>query len=125
MSLRISALVFLVGVVGFAGSARAQQADEAAVKRGKMLFVNRGCGSCHAIGKKMAGPDLAGVESRRSHEWLSKWLKETDTMLQTDSVAMGMLKEWKNIKMPKQNLTDQDVDALLAYVRAEEAKMSK
>jgi cytochrome c551/c552 len=90
-----------------------------------MLWTNRGCGSCHGIGKKMAGPDLAGVEMRRSHEWLNKWLRETDTMLASDSTAMALLAEWKNIKMPKQTLSDQDVDALLAYLRFEEGKLNK
>jgi mono/diheme cytochrome c family protein len=35
------------------------------------------------------------------------------------------LAEWKGIKMPKQNLSEQDVDAILAYLRSEEAKMNK
>jgi cytochrome c551/c552 len=94
-------------------------------KRGKMLWTNRGCASCHGIGKKMAGPDLAGVEQRRSREWLNNWLKNTDTMLASDSTAMALLAEWKGIKMPKQALTDQDIEALLAYFRSEEAKMKK
>jgi len=104
---------------------RASAQDDAVAKRGKMLWTNRGCGSCHGIGKKMAGPDLAGVEMRRSHEWLNKWLRETDTMLTSDSTAMALLAEWKGIKMPKQTLSDQDVDALLAYLRFEEGKLNK
>jgi len=46
-------------------------------------------------------------------------------MLASDSTAMAMLAEWKGIKMPKQPLTDQDIEALLAYFRSEEAKMKK
>jgi hypothetical protein len=70
----------------------------------------------------MAGPDLAGVEMRRSREWLNRWLKETDVMLASDSTAMAMMQEWNGIRMPKQNLTDGDIEAILAYMRAEEAK---
>jgi len=109
--------------LGVVSSAQAQ--DAAAVKRGKMLWVNRGCGSCHGVGKKMAGPDLAGVEVRRSREWLNRWLQETDVMVASDSIAMAMVAEWKGIKMPKQTLTDPDVEALLAYIRGEEARMAK
>jgi cytochrome c551/c552 len=36
---------------------------------------------------------------------------------------MAMVAEWKGIKMPAQKLTDQDVDALLAFVRAEQARL--
>jgi cytochrome c551/c552 len=95
------------------------------MKRGKMLWTNRGCGSCHGIGKKMAGPDLAGLEQRRSKEWINKWLKDTDVMLASDSTAQAMLAEWKGIRMPKQNMSDQDVDAILSYLRSEEGKMKK
>jgi len=111
------------GLTVSASTASAQ--NDAMAKRGKMLWTNRGCASCHGIGKKMAGPDLAGVEQRRSREWLNNWLKNTDTMLASDSTAMAMLAEWKGIKMPKQPLTDQDIEALLAYFRSEEAKMKK
>jgi len=107
---------------GLASGAAAQ--DAAVAKRGKMLWVNRGCGSCHGVGKKMAGPDLAGVEVRRSREWLDRWLTETDAMIATDSIAIAMVAEWKGIRMPQQALTDQDIEALLAYVRVEEAKMA-
>jgi len=124
--------VMVKSVVGFALAAltfgvvsSAQAQDAAAVKRGKMLWVNRGCGSCHGVGKKMAGPDLAGVEVRRSREWLNRWLKETDAMIASDSIAMAMVAEWKGIRMPQQALTDQDIEALLAYVRGEEARMAK
>jgi hypothetical protein len=73
----------------------------------------------------MAGPDLAGVEVRREREWLNRWLKETDVMIASDSIAMAMVAEWKGIKMPSQPLTDPDVEALLAYIRAEEQRMAK
>jgi len=107
------------------GATQAGAQTDALAKRGKMLWSNRGCSACHGIGKKMAGPDLAGVEQRRSKEWLTKWLMQTDVMLQSDSTAMALLAEWKGIKMPKQSLSEQDVDAILAYLRSEEAKMNK
>jgi hypothetical protein len=45
-------------------------------------------------------------------------------MLASDSTAQDMLAEWKGQRMPKQNMSDQDIDALLSYLRAEEAKKS-
>jgi cytochrome c551/c552 len=107
----------------FSVASPASAQDDALMKRGKMLWTNRGCGSCHAIGKKLAGPDLAGVQRRRSQEWLKRWLKETDVMLASDSTAQALMAEWKNLRMPKQNLSDQDVDAILAYMQSEEAKI--
>jgi len=107
-----------------AGAANAQGAD-AQVKRGQTLWQNRGCAGCHSIGKKGIAPDLAGVTQRRSREWLVNWLKDTEGMLQTDSVAMGLLKEYKGQKMPNQKLSEQDTDAIIAFIGATEAKKRK
>jgi cytochrome c551/c552 len=107
-----------------ASQASAQEND-ALLKRGHMLWNNRGCRTCHGIGKKMAGPDLAGLEARRSRDWINKWLKETDSMIASDSTAIAMVEEWRGIKMPAQKLSDSDIDALLAYLRSEEAKAQK
>src|SRR6185436_2120323 len=126
--MRMKTSLLILAAVGAALTFSATQASaqsDAMSKRGKMLWTNRGCGSCHGIGKKMAGPDLAGVEQRRPKEWLTKWLMQTDVMLASDSTAMALLAEWKGIKMPKQTLSEQDVDAILAYLRSEEAKMNK
>jgi protein SCO1/2 len=108
-----------------AGAANAQGAD-AQVKRGQTLWQNRGCAGCHSIGKaKGIAPDLAGVTQRRSREWLVSWLKDTEGMLQTDSVAIGLLKEYKGQKMPNQKLSEQDTDAIIAFINATEAKKKK
>jgi nitrite reductase (NO-forming) len=68
--------------------------DPALAKKGKSVFVNKGCGACHSIGKgKMAGPDLAGVTERRSHDWLKRWLKDPTAMFGNDSIADAMVVE--------------------------------
>ena len=108
------------------GASQAQaQENDAQLKRGGMLWYNRGCRGCHGVGKKNAGPDLAGLEMRRSKEWITKWLKETDTMIASDSVAIAMVEEYNGAKMPKQKFSDSDIDALLAFLRYEEGRMKK
>jgi len=115
-----------LGVVAMFGATSAQaQSGDAQLTRGKMLYFNRGCRACHGINKRMIGPDLAGLESRRSKEWIVRWLKETDAMLASDSTAQQMAAQYNNAHMPKQHLTDQDIDAILAYVRSEETKAQK
>lgn len=96
--------------------------DPNLAKRGRTVYMNKGCGGCHAIGKVNAAPDLAGVYERRSPEWLHRWLKSTTEMLQTDSAAMAMLAQYKNIKMPDMKLADADIDALIHYIAQETQK---
>jgi len=45
--------------------------------------------------------------------------------LQTDSVAIAMLKEYKGARMPNQKISEQDTDAIIAFINATEAKMKK
>lgn len=125
--LRIRALSVVSSylVLALVGLTSAAQAQDAVAKKGKMLWASRGCGGCHGVGKKMAGPDLAGLEQRRSREWINRWLTNTNEMIASDSVAMAMVVEWKGIRMPQQKFTDQDIEALLSYVRFEEDRLAR
>ena len=129
--IRISKLAlcsFVVGALALGGSvAQAQMnVDAALAKRGKSLFASRGCTACHTIGKTgkntAAGPDLAGVTQRRSHDWLKRWLKDPTAMIGSDSIADAMVVASKNVKMPNMKLSDGDIDALMNYFATEPAK---
>ena len=82
---------------------------------GKLAFESK-CLACHTVGEgDRLGPDVAGVTKRRSREWLARWLKEPEKMLQTDPDAQAMLKQYKNIPMPNQSLTDVEISQYLKY----------
>jgi nitrite reductase (NO-forming) len=89
--------------------------------RAKLLFESK-CVACHTIGQgPKIGPDLRGVTSRRTDLWLSHWLQSPETMLAKDDSAKAMLKRF-TIPMPNQDLTPQDIEALLKFFHwAEEA----
>lgn len=98
-----------------------EKPDEELVAKGKELFSSN-CTSCHTIGKgKLVGPDLLGVTDLRSDQWLHKWIKNPDQMLQSDPVAKELLKEFM-VPMPNLGLTDQQVTALIAYLKSENKK---
>ena len=82
---------------------------------GKQAFESK-CLACHSVGEgKKLGPDVAGVTKRRSREWLARWLKEPEKMLQTDADAKAMLKEYNNIPMPNQSLGDAEIKQYQKY----------
>ncbi len=96
--------------------ASATPTDPEAVK-GKADFESK-CLACHSMGEgKKLGPDLAGVTKKRSDAWLTRWLKEPEKMLQTDADAKALLKEYNNIPMPNQALTDAEVRQYLQYFK--------
>jgi protein SCO1/2 len=122
---RILALAAFAAIAIAPVAAAQDGVDANLAKRGKALFGNRGCAGCHTFGKKLAGPDLVGTTERRDADWLRRWLKSPDTMLESDSIAKAMLAEFQNVKMPNMKLSDADVDALVHYMRQETAKKKK
>jgi nitrite reductase (NO-forming) len=84
---------------------------------GKLAFESK-CLACHSVGEgKKLGPDVYGVTKRRSQAWLARWLKEPEKMLQTDPDAKAMLKEYNNLPMPNQNLSDAEIGQYLKYFK--------
>ena len=82
---------------------------------GKLAFESK-CLACHSVGQgKKLGPDLAGVTRRRSDDWLARWLKAPEKMLEADAAAKAMLKEFNNIPMPNQSLSDAEIRQYIKY----------
>jgi cytochrome c551/c552 len=76
------------------------------------------CGSCHRLtDEKLVGPGWKGVTSRRKPEWIMNFATNPEEMLSKDAAAMAMLEECL-VKMPNQNLSDEDARSVLEYMRA-------
>jgi len=82
---------------------------------GKLAFESK-CLACHSVGLgKKLGPDIAGVTKRRSDDWLARWLKAPEKMLETDVDAKAMLKEFNNLPMPNQSLGEAEIRQYIKY----------
>ena len=97
--------------------------DQGLAQLGAAVFRNKGCDMCHAVGRTVSGPDLAGIMERRDPAWTKKWLQETNAMIETDPQAQDMVKQWKGYKMPQIKLSDREVDGLFHYFAQESARV--
>ena len=107
----IAAFLFFVSL-SFSVAANAQD--------GKALF-SANCASCHAPHKKLAGPALAGVESRwSSKENLYSWIRNSAAFLKTgDAYANNLYNEYNKIAMNAfPTLKDAEIDAILTYINS-------
>ncbi|HKR06816.1 MAG TPA: c-type cytochrome [Bacteroidia bacterium] len=92
---------------------------------GKILFETN-CKQCHSTGdNKVIGPGLKGVEDRvPSEEWLLKWVKNSTALIKAgDEYGNKIFKENGGVAMPAQSLKDDEIKAILAYTKAEAAKI--
>ena len=92
-----------------------------AAENGEELFQDL-CAACHTIGKgKLVGPDLAGVTTRREESWLHRQIKEPDALIaESDPLAMQLLQDADNVPMPPLDLSDEEVVAVIAYLKSTE-----
>ncbi len=84
---------------------------------GRLLF-RKSCAACHTIGKGEAlGPDLQGVTTRRDMDWLRRFIKAPDRMLeQRDPIAVELFTRHNQVRMPNLHLSDEDVEALIHFL---------
>lgn len=115
----LSACAFIVTVfISLSVSAQ----DAAAVQDGEALFKAQ-CASCHAVKEKLIGPALKGIETRRPEEWLLKWIKNSSAVIKSgDEYANKIYNEYNKTQMPSFALKDDEIKAILAYVKVEAEK---
>lgn len=75
------------------------------------------CSACHKLtDEKLVGPGWKGVTSRHRPEWIMNFITNPDAMLDKDPKAQAML-EICLVRMPNQNLTDEDARNVFEYMR--------
>src|SRR5688572_508937 len=80
------------------------------------------CASCHKLSdEKLVGPGWKGVTQRRKPEWIMNFVTNVDEMIEKDTAAQKML-EVCLVRMPNQNLSDEDARATLEYMRKNDGK---
>ncbi len=90
--------------------------NEKMIASGKGIYDMK-CGSCHRLtNEKLVGPGWKGVTERRKPEWIMNFSTNVEEMLAKDANAMAMLEECL-VRMPNQNLSDDDARNVLEYMR--------
>lgn len=86
------------------------------VTLGENAFKQK-CMACHMANRKLIGPAMSGIYERRSPEWVINLLLNPTQMLKEDPVANALLKEYNNVMMLNQNLTQDEARAIAEYLR--------
>jgi len=92
------------------------------IDKGAYLFHTR-CSACHTIGNgDKVGPDLLGVTSVRERAWLSRMIMEPDKLIEEkDPIATALFKQYKEIRMPRLGLAQEDVDTVIEFMKTQTA----
>ena len=95
--------------------------DEKMVAGGKNVYEVK-CASCHKLtDERLVGPGFAKVTDRRTPEWIMNFVTNTEEMIEKDPEAQKMLEECL-VRMPNQNLSEQDARSVLEFMRKNDGK---
>lgn len=95
--------------------------DEKMVDRGRAIYQSK-CFACHKLTKELlVGPGWAGVTDRRKPEWIMNWITNTKVMLDRDLAAQADMAICL-IRMPNQDLTDDQARDVLEFMRRNDGK---
>lgn len=105
----------LAVLLAFSVSLFAQEGDPV-----KEIAFNTNCAACHKLDKPSTGPALAGVADKYERGWLQSWIRNSSALVKSgDADAVKIFNEWKQVPMtPFPQLSDQDIDDILAYTMA-------
>ncbi len=103
----IATTVFLV----ISGTSSAQVAGE--------KEFNTICIACHTVGEgPRVGPDLAGVTDRRSEDWLVKFIKSSQSMIDSgDPDAVALAEQFAGLVMPDTAMSDQQIKDIVGFLK--------
>ena len=118
----LKSFTFLL-IFAFSLSSYSQDIDEARQKEGKKLFKSL-CASCHKLDKKLVGPALGDIESRRENDWLKAWIKDNAALRASgDADANAIFDEYNGAAMNAfPQLSDKNIDDVLYYTTVGEIK---
>ena len=93
-----------------------QPVDQDMATQGENAFKQK-CTACHMPARKLIGPAMTGIYERRSPEWVMNLLLNPTEMLKQDPIAKALLKEYNNVMMLNQNLSQDEARAISEYLR--------
>ncbi len=97
--------------------------DDALAATGEQLFKSKTCSTCHGWGVKITGPDLTGVTSRRTAQWMQAWIQHPDVMTKQDPIAHELFAKFA-VQMPNLNIKDDEAKALIEYMKKRDKELA-
>lgn len=90
--------------------------DQAMADKGAEHFKQK-CTSCHKAKKRFLGPPMKGLLTKRSPEWVMNMMLNPMEMTKKDPIAKQLLKDYNNLLMVGQNLSEEEARSILEFIR--------
>ena len=90
-------------------------------------FFKQNCMSCHTVGGgRLAGPDLKDVTARRDKAWLTQWIQNPKSVIDSgDPYAQKLLQDSRGVMMPTVSGVTPQIASALVDLLATESKLPR
>jgi cytochrome c2 len=86
---------------------------------GKTIFMTR-CASCHNVNKLLVGPALAGIDQRRSLDWIVRFVQSSQALVKSGDKDATALFEKFHVVMPDHgDLKPEDIKDIVEFIKSE------
>ncbi len=119
----------IISVVLFLSSCNSKSAadansvitDSASISQGQRLFAQN-CSACHNFERDGIGPQLGGLTSTVSVDWIKKFIKDPKIVIESgDERAHLLFEEFKTVMPSFSHYTDEDVIGIIAFISTKKA----
>ena len=86
---------------------------------GRYVFSSK-CAACHGLGDgAKIGPDLAGITRTRERAWLTRYIAAPEELRRAgDPIATALAATYPQVRMPDLQLSDREIQEVIAYLAA-------
>ncbi len=96
--------------------------DKATITKGQNLFQVK-CANCHNFKQQAIGPNLTGITSQVSPQYLQKFIRNSQELIKAgDKRAVAVFNRFKVPMPPNPDLTNDDLHALLSFIHTQKAQ---
>lgn len=84
---------------------------------GERIFKST-CAACHTLtSRRLVGPGLANIQDRVTLEWFTKFVRSSQTLINSgDTAAIKIFEEYNRVIMPDQVISDAEINAVFQYI---------
>lgn len=109
------------------GSGKSEQdeipTDSVSVAQGQAIFSQH-CSACHDFRRDGIGPQLGGITEVASAEWIKAFIRNPKALMDSgDERSTMLLARYKTVMPGFSHLSDQELNALLAYLHTKQATL--
>jgi len=92
--------------------------DSITIAKGQNSFANK-CNSCHNFNYDGIGPQLAGITSENSVDWLKNFIRDPKKIIESgDTTAQKLFDKYKTLMPSFAYLPDDEINAILAFIHS-------